>query len=94
MNMADLDEKIAKLEDLLKQTKARKQKNEAQKRAALQKANRSNDTRRKILVGSLVLAETVSEVQQAELKKRLDVFLTRASDRAIFELPVLKVQAA
>ena len=50
--MATIDERIATLEAKLKQEKARKQRIEARKRAAESKLQRSQDTRRKILVGA------------------------------------------
>ena len=55
--MATIDERIATLEAKLKQEKARKQLIEARKRAAESKLKRSQDTRRKILVGAAILAK-------------------------------------
>ena len=55
--MATIDERIATLEAKLKQEKARKQLIEARKRAAESKLKRSQDTRRKILVGAAVLGK-------------------------------------
>ena len=48
---------------------------------------RKRDTRRKILVGSLVLADTDKDSEAARrLKQDLDGFLTRPQDRALFDL--------
>ena len=86
--MAKIENTIAALEIKLKQAKALKQKIEARKRAAEQKANRSQDTRRKILIGSLFMQRsTVSDEAQQKLRALLDTFLTRPDDRALFDLP-------
>ena len=88
--MATLEERIATLEAKLKQEKARKQKIEALKRAAESKAKRSMDTRRKILVGACILAKVErKEWPEDRLRDMLDAELTRADDRALFNLPPL-----
>ena len=85
--MATLDERIATLEAKLKQEKARKQLIEARKRAAESKLKRSQDTRRKILVGAAILAKVErGEWPKDKLLAMLDVALTRADDRALFDL--------
>ena len=87
--MAKIEDTIAALEAKLKQAKALKQKQEAQKKAREQKLTRAQDTRRKILVGSLFLQRaSSSDAAQAELKTMLDPFLTRLDDRALFGLEV------
>lgn len=85
--MASIDQRIAALEEKLKQEKAKKQKVEARKRAAEAKLNRAQDTRRKILAGALVL-EMMEQDEQAKTRfmARLDSFLTRQDDRALFGL--------
>jgi hypothetical protein len=89
--MAKIEDTIAALEAKLKQAKALKQKQEAQKKAREQKLTRAQDTRRKILVGSLFLQRaSSSDAAQAELKSLLDPFLTRPDDRALFDLPALQ----
>ncbi len=62
-------------------------------REATQK--RKEDTRRKILLGALVM-EMMSkgELDRDKLMKRLDGFLTREIDRKLFELPVLEERKA
>ena len=89
--MATIEERIAALETKLKQEKAKKQQIEARKRAAESKAKRSQDTRRKILVGAAILA-ILAKVERGEwpqdkLLAMLDASLTRADDRALFDLP-------
>lgn len=87
--MATIDERIATLEAKLKQEKARKQLIEARKRAAESKLKRSQDTRRKILVGAAILAKVErDEWPEAKLLALLDATLTRADDRALFGLPI------
>lgn len=87
--MATLDERIATLEAKLKQEKARKQLIEARKRAAEYKLKRSQDTRRKILIGAAILAKVErDEWPEAKLLALLDATLTRADDRALFGLPL------
>lgn len=87
--MATIDERIATLEAKLKQEKARKQLIEARKRAAESKLKRSQDTRRKILIGAAILAKVErDEWPEAKLLALLDATLTRADDRALFGLPL------
>lgn len=89
--MATIEERIAALETKLKQEKAKKQQIEARKRAAESKAKRSIDTRRKILVGAAILVKVErGEWPQDKLLAMLDASLTRADDRALFDLPVAK----
>lgn len=93
--MATLDERIATLEAKLKQEKARKQLIEARKRAAESKLKRSQDTRRKILVGAAVLGKIErGEWPREKLLALLDATLTRADDRALFDLPAEQSAAA
>ncbi len=86
--MAKIEDKIAALETKLKQAKALKLKVESKKKAVDQKANRAMDTRRKILVGSFFLSldEYQGENGRWILRDRLDPFLTRPDDRALFGL--------
>ena len=93
--MATLDERIATLEAKLKQEKAKKQQIEARKRTAESKLKRSQDTRRKILVGAAILGKIErSEWPREKLLALLDATLTRTDDRALFDLPAeQRVQA-
>jgi len=84
-----IDKRIEALETKLKQAKALKQKQEAQKRAALAKQTRADDTRRKILQGALCqhlmgLDGEEGEKWRQSLGRRLDEFLTKDADRALF----------
>ena len=83
-----LDERIAGLEEKLQQLKARQARTEARKRALLSRRARKDDTRRKILAGAIVLAKVASgELDGKRFREWLDQALTRADDRALFELP-------
>ena len=55
------------------------------------KKRRSEDTRRKILVGALILARVErGEWPQEKLLAMLDAALTRDDDRALFDLPAIQ----
>jgi hypothetical protein len=81
--IGSLDERIARLR--------------AEKSRLFARANqteRKRDTRRKILIGGAVLAAIEHEgvpvlKSSSELLRWLDAHLTRAHDRAVFELPAL-----
>lgn len=51
---------------------------------------RKQDTQRKILVGSYYLDRAIKENKMEELKKRMDTYLKRNSDRKLFDLPPLQ----
>ncbi len=92
--MASIDERIAKLEAKLKQAKAEKQRIEARRRAIEAKRTRAQDTRRKILAGAAVLAAVErGDWSRDALLKLLDTMLTRADDRALFDLPPVPTSA-
>lgn len=79
------DEKLEKLKQQRDQLNARIAKENARQRAA----NRKDDTRRKILLGSLC-EKMITEGQWPEekVKEALDDFLTRPHDRALFGLDI------
>jgi uncharacterized protein YpiB (UPF0302 family) len=86
--MARLADRIATLEAKLKEAKAKQQQIEARQRAAEVKRTRQQDTRRKVLVGALILGRVErGEWPREKLLAMLDAALTRADDRALFELP-------
>ena len=89
-NVTSLEERIKAQEGRLKQLKALKQKQEAQKRAAEAKRNRTEDTRRKVLVGAMMLGHMEkSDVMKDSIMTKLDAYLTRPDDRALFGLSPL-----
>jgi hypothetical protein len=86
--MPKLDDQISTLQQRLQQLKLRQQRIDARKRAITATRERKADTRRKILVGALVL----EKIQQGEMDKEklmawLNEALSRASDRLLFDLP-------
>lgn len=89
--MPGIDDRIADLERRLKQAKALKQQQIARERAVEKRRQRSEDTRRKILVGAVILTKVEhGEWPKERLYELMDKALTRADDRALFELlPVL-----
>jgi hypothetical protein len=86
--MVKLDERISSLETRLKQLKTRQARVDARKRALASRRARQDDTRRKILVGAIVLTRVdQGRLPQSELRAWLDAALTRPDDRALFDLP-------
>ena len=81
------------LQFLKKRSQLNAQIQQLRTRDAAQK--RKEDTRRKILLGALVM-EMMSkgELDRDKLMKRLDDFLTREIDRKLFDLPVKDEQKA
>ena len=85
--MAALDERIKAQEEKLKQLKALKQKQEAMKRAADAKKVRADETRRKILIGALLLDQMDKNGgMKKNILGQLGTFLTRPDDRALFDI--------
>jgi citrate lyase beta subunit len=80
--MTRLDEQIATAQERLKQLKARQLRVVARQRALESRRDRKAVTRRKFLVGAIVLAK----VDQAQLRRWLDEELTRDDDRELFDL--------
>ena len=77
-----------KLDDLLKK---REQLNAQiqRERNKQNKQKRQDDTRRKILLGSLMIEMMKKgELEEKKIMKRLDGFLSRDTDRKLFNFPV------
>ena len=71
----------------LQQLKAERDMIEARKLSKVLKGHRADDTRRKILAGSLILDMMErDEATRQRFMDRLDKHLTRADDRALFDL--------
>jgi hypothetical protein len=85
-----LEEQIAKAEQRAAQLRAKKQAIEARQLSALTKGDRSDVTRRKILVGAMFLSkleqsdQTRADNARKRLAEELDAYLTRPDDRALF----------
>jgi hypothetical protein len=85
--MPKLEERIASLQERLQQLKAQQQRVTARQRALESRRNRKADTRRKILVGSIVLARVAQgRIPESELRAWLDEALSRPDDRELFNL--------
>ncbi len=86
--MAKLDEQISVLQDRLTQLKLRQQRIAARTQAMESQRERKAETRRNILVGALVRQKVADGSLDAGLLRGwLDAALTRAGDRALFDLP-------
>lgn len=88
--MQKIDEQLEAAKKKLAQLKAKKQRIEAAKREEEKKRSRQEDTRRKILIGSAILAQP--NMTDERLKQIVDKFLTRDADRDLFGLPHLENQ--
>ena len=85
--MKTRQEKISALEARLKQLKAREQLVRARQRTLESRRARKADTRRKILVGAVVLAKVEQGVlAESQLRGWLDGALERVDDRELFGL--------
>ncbi len=92
--MATLDEKIKAQEENLKKLKVQKQRLEAKVRSEETENNRKNVERKKYLIGALVLDEIKrGKVKEDFYLERLNEYLLRDSDRALFRLSPLKMQS-
>ena len=88
--MPTLADRIEALQKKLTQEREKKARLEARRKSEASKKARAADTKKKILVGSVILARVESGAMPRErLAALLDAALTRASDRALFDLPPL-----
>lgn len=93
--MATYDDKIAEAEEKAKaalkkveQLKAQKEMAEARQLTLMIKGERASETRRKILIGAMILTSMEKDdgVKKSMLQ-RLDTYLSKDKDRALFDLP-------
>ena len=85
--MATIEQQIEQAKQRVKQLEARKKQIEARKLHLLIKGKRSDDTRRKILAGALVLdMMEKDEATKQRFLERLDKYLKRPEDRKLFGL--------
>src|SRR5205823_3744333 len=79
--VAKITERIETLEERLTKLKARQQRIEARRRTLESRRSRRDETRRKILVGAIVLAKVEQGVlDESTLRSWLDGALKRADD--------------
>lgn len=74
---------LSRLKDKRDQINARILAAEAKEKTA----ERKRDARRKILVGAYYLEQAQKENSMVQVRKLMDGFLTRNSDRKLFDLP-------
>jgi hypothetical protein len=93
--MPKLDDQISTLQEKLGQLKLRQQRLDARKQAIDAQRERKAETRRSILVGGVVLAKVrQGEIDGALFRGWMDRALTRAADRALFDLPASGAERA
>ena len=86
--MAKLDEQISTPQERLAQLKLRQQRADMRRRARQAQRERKAETRRKFVVGGVILDKVRSgEFDQTRLRDWLDGALSREEDRALFDLP-------
>ena len=73
--------------EILKQQQAKITARIQQLEARNKSAERKKDLRRKILVGAYYLEQAMLNGTPNDLKERMGAYLTRNSDRGLFELP-------
>ena len=92
--MAKLDEQISTLQERLTQLKVRQQRIDARQRAVESLRERKAETRRRILVGALIMEKShTGEMDPVLLRSWLDQALTRSADRALFDLAPIDAAA-
>lgn len=88
--LAELEEQQRKVEEQLKQRRARIVAAKRRQNAKLTNEKRKRDTRRKVLIGAAVLAKVeAGEYTSEQLASMMGRYLTRDDDRALFDLPPL-----
>ena len=88
--LVKLEASIEAQQKKLAQLKAQRQRIEARDRSRAQAATRKQDTRRKILAGAMLLDLMSKDANlQKQMLAKLESFLTREDDRALFGLQPL-----
>lgn len=86
-----IEQRIAASQKRLEELKRQKKALEKRQKVLESKAERRADTRRKILLGSMLLAEIEKGGDEAaDLLVKLDTYLKRDDDRALFDLPAVE----
>ena len=86
MSIENLEQKIAKQEERLKQLKEQKKAVIARENKKISDQQRKDDTRRKILLGSLALKKMEDEAEKTKILADLNEYLTEDRDRKLFNL--------
>ena len=89
MSINALNEKIEKQLEKLNQLKAQKQAIEAREKKKISEQQRKEKTRKKILIGSMMLKKMEDEAEKIKILAELNKYLTEDRDRKLFNmLPV------
>jgi hypothetical protein len=83
MSIENLEQKIEKQEERLKQLKAQKQAIEAREKKKISEQQRKDETRKKILLGSYLLKEMEDETEKTKILANLNTYLTQDRDRKL-----------
>ena len=87
MLFRSLDERIKKHEERLGQLKAQQHALQAREKKKLAEQQRSDDTRRKILLGAYMLKKMGdSDFEKQKILAELNEYLTEPRDRRLFEI--------
>lgn len=87
---ATMSDKIKAAEEKLAKLKAEKRKADARQKALGSKAARTADTRKKILLGAVVMSNIAAgNLDKATIYKLLESGLVKNADRALFDLKPL-----
>ena len=86
MKVESLEQQINKQEERLKQLKAQKQAVLAREKKKITDQQRKDDTRRKILLGSLAIKKMEDEAKKTKILAELNEYLTEDRDRKLFDL--------
>ena len=83
-----IDERVAAAEERLKKLKAKSAREKARARTVQNRTARREETRRKFLVGAVILARVEKDqLEESVLREWMDAALERPEDRALFGLP-------
>lgn len=74
MSIENLEQKIEKQEERLKQLKAQKQAIEAREKKKISEQQRKDETRKKILLGSYLLKEMEDETEKTKILANLNTW--------------------
>ena len=89
MSINALNEKIEKQLEKLNQLKAQKQAIEAREKKKISEQQRKEETRKKILIGSMMLKKMEDQAEKIKILAELNKYLTEDRDRKLFNmLPV------
>jgi hypothetical protein len=82
-----MEERIATLKQQLKALQGQHVKSEAKRKREEAQRAKKDDTRRKLLAGTVVLEKVArGEIEEAQFREWLNGVLTQTEDRALFNL--------